>query len=308
MLKRSNDLSGLLERRVPTKWQLFRSNPVVSIAEIIYGWHQATLKSHQATTWRAPSAQPSVTVVCTSDTHNSTFQLPDGDILLHAGDLTHSGSQAEIQSMLDWLKTQPHTHKIVIAGNHETYLGDLSTSKETGLNWGGIIYLQNSSTVLKLGDRRLKVWGSPWTPRHGCFAFQYSRMIDYWRDIIPADTDILMTHGPPKCHLDLNNGCNSLLHQLWRMPRKPILHVFGHIHAAYGQEIASFDEVQKVYESLLRAKGGILLLCAMLYQFLIGFLWHLGSSQDRRTTLMVNAAHVGGARDELRRDAIVVEI
>jgi hypothetical protein len=60
-----------------------------------------------------------VKIVCILDTHNCTPVLPEGDILIHAGDLSHHGSFAEIQAQLDWLRTQPHAHKVVIAGNHD---------------------------------------------------------------------------------------------------------------------------------------------------------------------------------------------
>lgn len=35
--------------------------------------------------------------VCISDTHNSRFKLPPGDVLIHAGDLTNQGSYSEVR-------------------------------------------------------------------------------------------------------------------------------------------------------------------------------------------------------------------
>lgn len=40
-------------------------------------------------------------VVCGFDTHNSQSPLPDGDLLIHAGNLTQSGSLQELQAALD---------------------------------------------------------------------------------------------------------------------------------------------------------------------------------------------------------------
>jgi Calcineurin-like phosphoesterase len=65
-----------------------------------------------------------ITIVCISDPHNSKPSLPDGDILLHYGDLSQYGTFAEIQAQLDWLNSQPHKHKIVIAGNHNLILDE----------------------------------------------------------------------------------------------------------------------------------------------------------------------------------------
>lgn len=45
--------------------------------------------------------------------------MPDGDVLLHAGDITDKGTFEELQAQLDWLKSLPHMHKIVIDGNHD---------------------------------------------------------------------------------------------------------------------------------------------------------------------------------------------
>ena len=42
--------------------------------------------------------------------------LPDGDILIHAGDFTLTGHVLEVKKFNTWLGTLPHKHKIVIAG------------------------------------------------------------------------------------------------------------------------------------------------------------------------------------------------
>ncbi|KAL2177257.1 uncharacterized protein P884DRAFT_270139 [Thermothelomyces heterothallicus CBS 202.75] len=67
-------------------------------------------------------AADAVSVVCVSDTHNSQPVLPDGDVLIHAGDLTQSGSLRELQAALDWLRAQLHPVKIVVAGNRDLLL------------------------------------------------------------------------------------------------------------------------------------------------------------------------------------------
>ena len=52
--------------------------------------------------------------------------------------------------------------------------------------------------------------------------------------MIPDDTDILITHGPPlgygdKCCSGQRAGCAELLSTV-QLRVKPKLHVFGHIH------------------------------------------------------------------------------
>ena len=73
-----------------------------------------------------PRAQ--ISIVCVSDTHSKTLALPQGDILIHAGDLSHGGSLAEIQDTIDWLKVQPFKETIAICGN-----GDLFFEKKVRL-------------------------------------------------------------------------------------------------------------------------------------------------------------------------------
>ncbi|KAF7172819.1 hypothetical protein CNMCM5623_004948 [Aspergillus felis] len=200
----------------------------------------------------------SIRVVCISDTHNTQPQLPDGDLLIHAGDLTQSGTRAELEEQIAWLDRQPHRFKVAIAGNHELCLDPKAQAQAPGHNepvdWKSIQYLENSSTILEFGDcRRVKVFGSPYTPRHGNWAFQYPRDENIWDEIrIPDDIDILITHGPPKTHLDLGRyGCKFLRDWLWSVKRKPLLHVFGHIHGAYGKETLYWDDFQTAYESIM---------------------------------------------------------
>ena len=55
--------------------------------------------------------------------------------------------------------------------------------------------------------------------------------------MIPANTDILITHGPPYGILDKNRvGFSAVCQSLKRAVKRiqPKLHVFGHIHEAGG--------------------------------------------------------------------------
>ena len=172
------------------------------------------------------------------------------------------------------------------------------------LDWSGLTYLNHKSTTVKCeSGRELTIFGSPWTPRHGNWAFQYAPDENIWKDTIPEDTDILVTHGPPKAHLDRGGlSCDFLLQEIWRVP--PKLHVFGHIHAGYGREWVQYDALQRAYEVVVSTKGGffnLLRVCSELFTNL------LRGPREARGQL-VNAATVGGFRDELRRPPISVTI
>jgi predicted MPP superfamily phosphohydrolase len=110
--KKQTGLESLLNRQRPSAWQRFLSQPCVFLARYLYTLRHVTQEiplNH-------------VSIVCISDTHNSQPNLPPGDILIHAGDLTQSGSLEELEAAIAWLNSQPHLHKIVVGGNHDILL------------------------------------------------------------------------------------------------------------------------------------------------------------------------------------------
>ncbi|KAF2433209.1 Metallo-dependent phosphatase [Tothia fuscella] len=202
-------------------------------------------------------------IVCVSDTHNQTPSLPKGDVLIHAGDLTNQGTLSEMKKTVAWLEKADFEVKIVVAGNHDITLDDdfyaenwasfHNQQKQDAVacqallqNSPSITYLNHSSTHIKLttpNGRRthFKVFGSPYSPAHGLWAFGYqpSEAQKLW-DKIPSDTDILITHTPPKGHCDTTvtksrAGCEILRQALWRV--RPHLAVCGHMHEGRGAEI-----------------------------------------------------------------------
>ncbi|RMJ21946.1 Calcineurin-like phosphoesterase [Aspergillus sp. HF37] len=310
---RASGLEQLLQRpEYESRWQRFLRSPVRYLANLLCQLCQPTRDA--TATMSTPTADSrQITVVCTSDTHNAQPRLPDGDILLHAGDLTQSGTVDELNEQIKWLDTQPHRYKVVIAGNHELCLDQNKSiaSASAQIHWRSLTYLQHSSTTLHFESHALRIFGSPYTPQHGNWAFQYPRTgPGPWESNIPGDTDILLTHGPPKSHLDLGHmGCAHLLRALWCMPRKPGLHVFGHIHGGYGEEVLCWDEFQAVYERVMAVDcGWVSLVKLAWYALRRGRVWFFGGSEDREYTRLVNAAAVGGVRDKMRRDPIVVAI
>lgn len=126
-----------------------------------------------------------IRIVCISDTHNATPPVEEGDILLHAGDLSNGGTLRELQNQLDWIASLPHKHKVVIGGNHDMLLDpDFVAARglrfkpggtADELDWHDIHYLCNESLELELPQGRVRIFGSPNTPapRGIKGAFQY---------------------------------------------------------------------------------------------------------------------------------------
>ena len=117
---------------------------------------------------------------------------------------------------------------------------------ELNLSQSDVVYLEDNQFTIESPEfsRPIKFWGSPWQPEFYDWAFNLPRLGDelkkYW-DMIPDDTDVLITHGPPNeardfvsnwRQGDVNVGCELLRYRVDQI--KPILHVFGHIHGAYG--------------------------------------------------------------------------
>lgn len=176
-----------------------------------------------------------MTIVCVSDTHglHRQIDIPPGDLLIHAGDFTNlSKSRREIQDFNNWLAELSHPYKVVVPGNHEfAFEENPKLTREIS----NAVFLVNE--VAEIAG--LKIWGSPVTNLYGG-AFGRSAAADRKRiySAIPKGTDILVTHGPPLGVLDHPNGtarcdgCRELLSAVRRI--RPRLHVFGHIHDAWG--------------------------------------------------------------------------
>lgn len=189
----------------------------------------------------------------------------------------------------------PHPHKVIIGGNH-----DFALDSQTGWyqsagaaihskfgypvsdvqrvrehmqrvhrhNSGILHYLEGSSVALKVNrpevqHKSWKVYGSPWTPKFGGWAWNYERghsarcefrqrmtlrtgidmaflQTAIYKDI-PSDVDVLLTHGPPhrlggldKIHDGTHVGCEELARKAIEEEIRPHLWATGHIHEARG--------------------------------------------------------------------------
>ncbi len=182
-------------------------------------------------------------LVFISDTHNQheKFEIPDGDFIIHCGDVSGRGIKSEVESFLNWFEKLPHRNKIMIPGNHDFFFEEYYDTAKNMVDSRGIICLMDSEVEID----GIKFWGSPVTPYFHNWAFNRFRGSDiqnHWNKI-PDDIDVLITHGPPahaKNHLSMviegeDVGCEDLYKVIQRI--KPKVNCFGHIHEGYGTSI-----------------------------------------------------------------------
>lgn len=176
-------------------------------------------------------------IVAISDTHgkHSQFDIPDGEVVIHAGDCMNSGRDIrELESFAKWFLDLPHKRKCLVAGNHD-WIFQTNQTKALSL-LPGVSYLLDSGITID----GIKFWGSPWQPEFCDWAFNLPRgepLKEKW-NLIPSDTDVLITHGPPQGFGDTSVqwgpklGCDELTKAVERV--NPYVHIFGHIHGGRG--------------------------------------------------------------------------
>ena len=188
-----------------------------------------------------------------SDTHKlhrKLKNLPEADLLIHGGDVSKTGEDHEVEDFIHWFARLNYKYKVFIAGNHDFYLEDESIERVQKELPPNAYYLCNSGITIE----GLNIWGSPVTPTHHNWAFNRDRGKEirrYW-NMIPQNTDILITHGPPLGILDKAQrresvGCRDLYDTIKKI--KPRYHLFGHIHEEYG--VVDIDGTTFVNGSLL---------------------------------------------------------
>lgn len=176
---------------------------------------------------------------CTGCLHGHYPKLEGGDLLIVTGDLTARDTLGEMSfEFITWIEKQNYQKKIVIAGNHDTILENEGVEK---IFHPFCDYLLDSGTEFE----GLKIWGSPWTlkfkgqnPHAMAFCVDTEEELAEKWAMIPDDTDILVTHGPPKGILDRNIydvscGSKSLRRIMGKV--KPKIWVFSHIHEEHGE-------------------------------------------------------------------------
>ena len=159
----------------------------------------------------------------THGVHRRLRDLPEADILVHSGDFTMSGSEAETLDFLEWLCDLPYRHKVLVAGNHDACLyGARLDCLDDNVH-----YLCGSGVEIE----GLKFWGVPMF-MEDCVSGHQEQLYA----TIPDGTNVLVTHTPPYGILDRDGsilyGSRELLEKVRAI--RPRLHLFGHIHKAHG--------------------------------------------------------------------------
>lgn len=175
-----------------------------------------------------------------SDTHcrHNELVVPDVDMVIHCGDCSSSflleDNEKEVYDFLDWYASLNIKYKLMTFGNHDRSVShgliDLDRYKKQD-----ITFLIHEEVIIE----GIKFFGSPYTPSYGkswAYMIQRNRMQMVWKSL-PDDTDVLITHGPPKGFLDITKeldgsliqvGCKALTNRVSEI--KPMIHCFGHIH------------------------------------------------------------------------------
>lgn len=193
-------------------------------------------------------------IVAMSDMHGQLpINVPEADLCIIAGDICPISDHSKMSQVKwlmytfgPWLRKLPVSKIVYIAGNHDFVYEE--KNKEPNC----LQYLHLTKYLMDSGCEweGLKIWGTPWQPYFYGWAFNlYESDLAKKFNLIPIDTDILITHGPPKGYLDLvTSRVKATNEEKWPEPEhvgsvalieryeqiKPRLHVFGHIHAGRG--------------------------------------------------------------------------
>lgn len=174
-----------------------------------------------------PRSEVITRVVCISDTHerHNDIDVPEGDILLCAGDLltinrhfSVEHSINKLKGIAEWMKSLPHAHKIFIGGNHDQVMEFIGKEKVQAI-FEGCTYLEDGLATIAARQHSIRVWGSPYSRGSSENRAFQSNPVERI-NAIPKAIDILMTHGP--------------LHEENLLSIRPRLHICGHIHKFYG--------------------------------------------------------------------------
>lgn len=179
--------------------------------------------------------------VCISDTHCTFPELPEGDVLIHAGDACIIGDGKEMGAFVKWFSKQPHKEKIYVPGNHDRWVCDHQDEVvRTCSDFGITVLIDGYLHIGEFGKKSISLFGCPWTLAFGWTrAYMYPAAAERKRLYCLSSgypIDVLITHGPPAGILDTVQGIPKGSPVLWDHVKriKPKYHIFGHIHEGYG--------------------------------------------------------------------------
>jgi Icc-related predicted phosphoesterase len=181
-------------------------------------------------------------IVALSDTHGNhhSVDVPPGDVIIHCGDITLKSNLSEVSDFIEWFAGLSFQYKILVAGNHDRFIRKKKPEFLELIKSHKISYLENS--LIRING--FSIFGSPFSLNYGGLgAFTYHDTPEAERiwNLIPENTNILVTHAPPKGLRDFsktfnkNAGCQVLRERVLSI--KPRYHIFGHIHESYGIEL-----------------------------------------------------------------------
>lgn len=186
--------------------------------------------------------QRTTTFVAISDTHlHPLGNVPEADVLIHAGDLCIRGIEQEFIHAIDDLAALPHKYKVYVPGNHDRFAYDWALQAHEMCKVRGIEMLVDRNFTVN----GVTLFGSPWTRLYGSTAAYMYKPDDEkyaYRNLrrFPGEIDVLITHSPPLGILDERDGnplgSAELRKIIWQKLR-PRFHVFGHIHDGHGQSL-----------------------------------------------------------------------
>ena len=187
-------------------------------------------------------------IVAISDTHelHEHIKLPEGDVLVHAGDFTNQGRIQSVYKFCNWMSKQNFQYKLVCAGNHDRCFANGARPEALkALEDAGVTYLEDSGIIID----GVNFWANPFTPTYGNWAFMLPRKSEALKatwDQVPIETNIILSHGPPQGILDWvpfkgsnpsnNAGCELALARVNELKQYGNLKAFicGHLHSNHG--------------------------------------------------------------------------
>ena len=182
-------------------------------------------------------------IICVSDSHGCTqeiingkkvdLQIPDGDVLIHAGDFSAQGTFDDVLYLNSFLGKLPHKRKYILAGNH-----DLAVEKDFNASQAlltNAILLTHHA--FRIGD--IPCFATSYQPFYKGWAFNIKDDSERKRlfDQIPKDTVLLVSHAPPFGYLDKgfqdpHVGDRALLARIKELKHLRYV-ISGHLHSSY---------------------------------------------------------------------------
>lgn len=163
---------------------------------------------------------------------NLWFNFHPADLLIFAGDLQRNQTTDFGREFLLWFHELDYPNKILVLGNHDGHYVDIF---QAALQYSDITILNNTG----INFNGIKIYGSPHSVEFGSWWFMMKddELTKLW-ELIPDDTDILITHGPPFGILDYTfdghtTGSKTLFKRISQLNYLKY-HIFGHIHESYG--------------------------------------------------------------------------